>query len=72
MSRFIRLFWIRRRIIHFIRLRSLDSYLDLETRFEELVRKVLSVKRQQCINKPENIDKLVKETLADFKVAYTQ
>lgn len=51
---------------------QLDSYLDLETRFEELVRKVLSVKRQQCINKPENIDKLVKETLADFKVAYTQ
>ena len=51
---------------------QLDSYLDLETRFEELVRKVLLVKRQQCINKPENIDKLVKETLADFKVAYTQ
>ena len=51
---------------------QLDSYLDLETRFEELVRQVLSVKRQQCINKPENIDKLVKETLADFKVAYTQ
>ena len=51
---------------------QLDSYLDLETRFEELVRQVLSVKRQQCINKPENIDKLVKETLADFKVAYTR
>ena len=51
---------------------KLDSYLDLETRFEELVRKVLSVKRQQCINNPENIDKLVKETLADFKVSYTQ
>lgn len=51
---------------------QLDSYLELETRFEELVRQVLSVKRQQCINKPENIDKLVKETLADFKVAYTQ
>lgn len=49
---------------------QMNSYLELETRFEELVRQVLSVKRQQCINKPENIDKLVKETLADFKVAY--
>ena len=49
---------------------QVNSYLELETRFEELVRQVLSVKRQQCINKPENIDKLVKETLADFKVAY--
>ena len=51
---------------------KLDSYLDLETKFEELVRQTLSVKRMEWLEDPENMDKLVWETLEDFKAAYTQ
>ena len=51
---------------------KLDTYLDLETKFEELVRQTLSVKRMEWLEDPENMDKLVWETLEDFKAAYTQ
>ena len=51
---------------------KLDSYLDLETKFEELIRQTLSVKRLEWQEHPENMDKLVSETLEDFKAAYTQ
>ena len=51
---------------------KLDSYLDLETKFEELVRQTLSVKRMEWLEDPENMDKLVWKTLEDFKAAYTQ
>ena len=51
---------------------QLDSYLDLETKFEELIRQILSVKRLEWLEDPENMDKLVSETLEDFKAAYTQ
>ena len=51
---------------------KLDSYLDLDTKFEELVRQTLSVKRMEWLEDPENMDKLVWETLEDFKAAYTQ
>lgn len=51
---------------------KLDSYLDLETKFEELIRQTLSVKRLEWQEHPEDMDKLVSETLEDFKAAYTQ
>ena len=51
---------------------KLDSYLDLETKFEELIRQILSVKRLEWLEHPEDMDKLVSETLEDFKAAYTQ
>ena len=51
---------------------KLDSYLDLETKFEELIRQTLSVKRLEWQEDPEDMDKLVSETLEDFKAAYTQ
>lgn len=51
---------------------QLDSYLDLETKFEELIRQILSVKRLEWLEDPEDMDKLVSETLEDFKAAYTQ
>ena len=51
---------------------KLDSYLDLETKFEELIRQILSVKRLEWLEDPEDMDKLVSETLEDFKAAYTQ
>ena len=50
----------------------MDSYLDLETKFEELIRQTLSVKRLEWQEHPEDMDKLVSETLEDFKAAYTQ
>ena len=51
---------------------QLDSYLDLETKFEELIRQILSVKRLEWLEDPEDMDKFVSETLEDFKAAYTQ
>lgn len=51
---------------------EIDSYLELETKFEELIRQTLSVKRLEWQEHPENMDKLVSETLEDFKAAYTQ
>lgn len=48
---------------------QLDSYLNLETKFEELIRQILSVKRLEWL---EDMDKLVSETLEDFKAVYTQ
>ena len=52
----------RRRTIHFITAPKLDSYLDLETKFEELIRQTLSVKRLEWQEHPEDMDKLVSET----------
>ncbi len=62
----------RRRTLYILYCSQLDSYLDLETRFEELIRQTLSVKRLEWQEHPEDMDKLVSETLEDFKVAYTQ
>ena len=45
---------------------------NLETKFEELIRQTLSVKRLEWQEHPEDMDKLVSETLEDFKAAYTQ
>ena len=43
-----------------------------DAKFEELIRQILSVKRLEWQEHPENMDKLVSETLEDFKAAYTQ
>ncbi len=46
---------------------KLDSYLDLETKFEELIRQTLSVKRMEWLEDPENMDKLVSEDIGGFQ-----
>ena len=47
-------------------------YLDLETKFEELVPQILSVKRMSGWKTRKIWISLSGETLEDFKAAYTQ
>ncbi len=49
---------------------KLESYLDLETRFEEQVRSKLTQGRNAYLNKEGSADELVKTTLENFKKDY--
>lgn len=71
MYHFIRLFKDGEKL-YILYCSAIDSYLIWKQKFEELIRQILSVKRLEWLEDPEDMDKLVSETLEDFKAAYTQ
>lgn len=49
---------------------QMDSYLELETRFEELVRQTLMLERTTWLESKENMEDFIWKALDDFKLTY--
>jgi len=50
---------------------KLDNYLEMETRFEEMIRSVLTAGRYACVEQGRSVDELTGSILDDFRQNYS-